>query len=126
MASAPIPSSIAIIAAGAAPVRSFPFSPYAFETNTGKRLFSFAASSENTQHQKLRVTAPDFYMGQMLLSVNRGASFTFDTRAVFSPVTGELDVLCRTGLPTSPAGTLEIVGLCLCDASEEREEEEGE
>ena len=45
IASAPIPSSMATIADGDAPVISLPSSPYAFDTNTGKSEHSFAARS---------------------------------------------------------------------------------
>ena len=43
IASAPMPSSIATIDEGDAPVISLPSSPYAFETNTGREQLSFAA-----------------------------------------------------------------------------------
>ena len=44
IASAPIPSSISAITSGVAPVMSFPSSPYAFVTITGRLEFSLAAS----------------------------------------------------------------------------------
>ena len=45
IASTPIPSSIAAMTAGSAPVIRRPFSPYAFVTIIGRSLFSFAAST---------------------------------------------------------------------------------
>lgn len=77
---------------------------------------TFAARGESTQYQKLRVTAPAYPMGQMLLCASRGAGFTFDARAVFSPgeEAGELDVTCRSHMTTCPAGSVELVGFCLC------------
>lgn len=77
---------------------------------------TFDAKSEGAQYQKLRISSPSYPLGQMLLTADRGATFTFNSRAVFTPggETGELDVICDSPLPTIPAGSVALHGFCLC------------
>ena len=71
-ASTPRPSSIAIIAAGSAPVISLPLSSYTLVTKTGSVLFSFAASTAAF------VSRASFIVSIIIKSTpHREAHFTF-------------------------------------------------
>ena len=74
VASTPSPSSIAVIAAGSAPVISLPLLSYTFVTNIGRDEFSFAAMTAAF------VSRQSFIVSIIMRSARSAAARTFDAK----------------------------------------------
>lgn len=86
---------------------------------------SFAAKSDsNSQHQTYDLLTAGYVIGPMVLTATRGASFTFDAKAIFAQDNqggASLEVVSKTAMSSIAAGTVGIIGIGLCTRTETEE-----